>query len=863
DINETGARMLGYTREELIGRHVSQILAPEFHDRLREEFARSQERQEPLEMEVPYRRKDGSTLWCHLRTEWVRDEAGHVLYTRGVARDITERKRAEEALHQQFEQLQAIYHLSDAVSRTEAIEEVYEEALDSLQRTLKADRAAVLLFDPDGVMRFKAWRALSEGYRQAAEGHSPWQPDEKHPQPVLVPDVREEPTLERLRSVILSEGIHALGFIPLVYQGRLLGKFMIYYNAPHQFNADEVQLAQTIAGHIAFAIERARTEAALRRRAEELAVLHETSLDITMPHNLPTLLHTIVERAARLLDAPSGSLFLCDPERQEVRCVVSYNTPRDYTGTVLKYGEGSAGIVAQTGEPLNIDDYRIWPGRAAAYEEDQPFTAVLSAPMIWHGQVTGVIHVLHDVERRRFTQADLELLTQFANQAAIAVEDARLLEAERRRADELDALRETLADISAELELPKLLHTVLQRAVTLLGVTGGDLGLYDEEKQEVVIVQSYNMGKDYAGTRLALGEGAMGRVAQTGEPVIVDDYTTWEDRSPQYAEGPWLAVMATPLMARGRLIGALGIVDADPVRRFTPSDVHRLSLFADQAAIVVEKARLLEEAQVRARRQAALVQLSADLAATLDDEEVCHRVVQGLHDTLGYAYQGIFLVDETTGERVCHASMGWPDAPADWRIPPGQGITERVLLDGQLHYTPDVTQEPDYIPGLGSSAEVDAPIYVGGKVIGVLAVESREPHAFGPEDFEVIESAANQAGIAISNARSLEVARRRAQEAETLRQAGAVVAATLQQDEAIQRILEQLERVVPYDSASVQLLREGYLEIVGGRGWEDPAAVLGLRFPVPGDNPNTVVIQEHRPYILDDAPAAHAPFRDD
>jgi PAS domain S-box-containing protein len=182
---------------------------------------------------------------------------------------------------------------------------------------------------------------------------------------------------------------------------------------------------------------------ALRRQAEELATLQATVLDITTPHDLPTLLQTIVERAARLLDALGGGMYLCDPIQEEVRCVVSYNTPRDYTGMVLKYGEGASGTVAQTGDPLIIDDYRIWPGRAVAFEEEQPFTAVLAAPMIWENQVIGVIDLLHNVTSRRFTQTDLKLLTLFANHAAIAVENTRLYEqaqqeiAERRRAEEM------------------------------------------------------------------------------------------------------------------------------------------------------------------------------------------------------------------------------------------------------------------------------------------------------------------------------------------------------------------------------------------------------------------------------------------
>ena len=183
--------------------------------------------------------------------------------------------------------------------------------------------------------------------------------------------------------------------------------------------------------------ERKRAEDALRRRAEELAVLQATVLDITGPHDLPILLQTIVERAARLLGAPAGGMYLCDPKKQEVRCVVSYNTPHDYTGAVLKHGEGAAGIVAQTGKPLIVDDYHTWQGRAAAFEEERPFRAVLTVPMIWQGRVTGVIHVLDDIASRRFTQADQELLTLFANHAAIAVENARLLEQEKRHAEEL------------------------------------------------------------------------------------------------------------------------------------------------------------------------------------------------------------------------------------------------------------------------------------------------------------------------------------------------------------------------------------------------------------------------------------------
>ena len=178
-----------------------------------------------------------------------------------------------------------------------------------------------------------------------------------------------------------------------------------------------------------------RMEEALRRRAEELAALQATVLEITGRQDLPTLLQAVVERAARLLDAHGGGMYVCDPEQKEARCVVSYNTPRDFTGTVLKYGEGAAGTVAETGEPLIVDDYRTWQGRASVFEKEAPFSAVLAVPMMWQGRMIGVIDVLEDVKSRRFTQADLELLTMFANHAAIAVERKRAEEETRLERD--------------------------------------------------------------------------------------------------------------------------------------------------------------------------------------------------------------------------------------------------------------------------------------------------------------------------------------------------------------------------------------------------------------------------------------------
>ena len=160
--------------------------------------------------------------------------------------------------------------LTAAISGARDVDEIYAAALDAFRSGLGVERASILLFDPDGVMRFKAYRGISEQYRRAVEGHTPWRPDSPNPEPIIVNDVRSDPSLKSYVPVFDAEGIVAMAFIPLVSLGRVIGKFMLYYAVPTQLSADDVQLATVIASQVAFAVERTRTEQQARRSEERL-----------------------------------------------------------------------------------------------------------------------------------------------------------------------------------------------------------------------------------------------------------------------------------------------------------------------------------------------------------------------------------------------------------------------------------------------------------------------------------------------------------------------------------------------------------------------------------------------------------------
>ena len=167
--------------------------------------------------------------------------------------------------------------LTEAIGRMEQVEDIYEAALDALADGLNVQRASVLLFDADGQLRFKAWRGLSESYRQTVEGHTAWPRHARGVQPIVVSDVRDDPSLAPYLPAIQGEQIAAMAFIPLEGAGGVLGKFMLYYGDRHELAEGELQLAQVIAAQIAFGVERAQSHQALVAKDERLGFALEAA----------------------------------------------------------------------------------------------------------------------------------------------------------------------------------------------------------------------------------------------------------------------------------------------------------------------------------------------------------------------------------------------------------------------------------------------------------------------------------------------------------------------------------------------------------------------------------------------------------
>lgn len=270
-VNDRFCRTFGYTREELIGTSstISYLAGDDF---LVQSTVKLCIENPGKEFPVTIHKKsvDGSILVSEWEFIALTDHNGAPTEIQCVGHDVTNRLSLEQERERQFGELNLLYTLSQSATRDIELEQIFDLAVTNLVKGLGCDKSSLLLFDRSGTMQFKAWSGLSDGYRAKAAGHSPWSADAVDPEPIFVEDVENEPTLAALCPVIRAEGIRALGFIPLSHNGRLIGKFMVYFADRHTFTKEEIQLSQTIALIIAGAIVRKQHSLALTENEEKL-----------------------------------------------------------------------------------------------------------------------------------------------------------------------------------------------------------------------------------------------------------------------------------------------------------------------------------------------------------------------------------------------------------------------------------------------------------------------------------------------------------------------------------------------------------------------------------------------------------------
>ncbi|MBI2841588.1 MAG: GAF domain-containing protein [Acidobacteria bacterium] len=714
----------------------------------------------------------------------------------GVVAVAIQNARLSEMANDERQRLQLLYDVGHELSANLDPIAILDRAVQLSTHALGGSRGEALVFEPS-TNRLHV-RALAGGSEPSlsdldaqinlhvGEGLAGWVAAQRRP--ALVLDAASDPRW--LPVPKLDQPFQTVVSAPIVSGSDLLGVLNILSETRGAFGPEHMELLVALSRQVAAALTNARLYDEIRNTKNFLENVMASSIDIlstTDEHGIVTFCNQgavkiMGMRGEDTVGQPMSKYYVGGREeaRRVMRLLRERGELRDYE-TALWHTDGHP-------VPISL---------SASFLKDE------------QGKTIGVLGVAKNITERK--QAELEL---------------------QQRANEFSALYETMLDLAAQRDVPLLLQAIIDRASSLLHTQSGAIYLYDQARDDLELAVTKGFPSSFVGTRLSLGEGMAGRVAQTHQPLIVDDYHTWEHRSPQYEELALKAVVQVPMLFGGELIGVLEVDElgaASPraalgaTRRFTDADARLLSLFAGQAAAAVHNARLLQQSNAHAQRQEALYRTSTALARLRGVEELCETVVDAGRDVLGYRFLGILLRDPESGDRVMHAQSGWDDAPPRWRLRPGEGLSEQALLTGKLHYWPDVTQAPGFVRGVGGSrAEVDVPIRIGDSVLGVLVAEDPRVDAFDEGDFDVLQAVANQLAIALENARLLDTVQQELAEreitAQTLRlqstrlqiaiEIGAAVTSQLDIDQVIPRVIELMQKQFGYYHVGIFLIDE-------------------------------------------------------
>ncbi len=829
DMNKTAEAYFGQPKSRLLGRPLEEIAPPGVPF---ESF---------MDAHLPFRKiVEVADVFYEVHGDAI-SRHGERVGILTTWRDITSYVIQQQLLEERVNQLNSVNYIIETINRAATLREVYDAAMRSIRETLHADKSSILLFDQNGVMKFVAWSGLSKTYRQKAEGHSPWTPTSVNPQPIFVEDIEraDDPDLLRLKDVILSEGIRALGFVPIVHQGRILGKFMVYYASPHEFTERESELIEIIAGHLAIAIEKATLLEQAQNRLRRIEALHKIdsaiSSTLDLDHQIDTLLTHVIDE----LHCDMSVLFLTDKHSGKIvpAAAKGSNNPWIQKGVSFEIGKGGVGWIVQHKKNLYIPDV----SRDSRWLETKSsnidqIVSYLGVPLIVDGNVIGALDISTRTPRE-FTQEEIDFLETLAGQAAIAIKNAQLYQDLQKRVSQLEALNEISRELMTEHDIEALLHKIVAEATGLLNASHGLIFLYQKERELLTVaVDTANLKRP-----LSLGEGLAGRVAKTRRPLIVDNYSQWEYRSRRYEDVPISAVIGTPMMHGGELIGVLVVYEIDrDDRKFTGEDIRPLSLLASQAASAVFNARLIKRLHQRINRLQTLHQISAELSKLKGAQASCHSVAWLVHEKMGYAYVYIVLIDPVTQERKIVDCLGPNCQRVGKFVPRGRGLIEQTISDRALHYWPDIAKEVDYYPG-GENAkcEVDVPIQSREQMFGVLVVEGDEIDAFDEEDFDTLQTVANQLAIALENAQRVEELSTLLKASTKLYQASQAVGGAKTVLETAKTSVQSLKNSSEADAVFIHVFEEGHrmtygvgrygtemMDMEGGMLWQEMSGTL-------------------------------------
>jgi len=775
---------------------------------------------------------------------------------------------------------QALFEVSGVVSSTLEADRVLDLVVDRCRALLGVVGVAVFRLDRmTEVLAYERGLGLSTEFMAAhgirlGEGTTGRAVQQR--EPVWSADVLNDPALAitpETRLHVEREGYRGVLSVPLVSKGGVLGALAAYWWEPHTPSASEVSVMTALAGQAAVALDNARVFALERDSKASLSSLLEVNKKIGALAAPESLLTSIAEEAARLLDLDNAGFRLLDGDELVVAGLAG-TASETMKRARIKVGESLSGKVFASGQTLmcEIAGSNMFPDHQAA-DDRLGHTHYLGVPLLVGERAIGVLTFRGP---RSFTAREQELAETFAGQAAIAIDHSRLYREASEQAERMRVVAELGRVLVSTLDESRVIEIVATQAHERLGMPDIAIWLQDPDGGGLHLAAGRGpFSGQLAGRAEPMdpGEGVVGRALIEGRPVWTSDVLQDHHIRLRPESRRWIeevggrAILAVPLI-REHVMGAL-VAYRPAGARFVDREVEYLSAFANQVAAALENARLYQALDVRAARLRSLARLAHIVSSSLDMDEVLRAIAEAAAELIAVPLATFWVANEaarTLELRTVSSEIGL-DLPVR-QFAFGEGSAGWVAEHRRTLEIADVQQDPrfpakEWAAAHGLVSLLAVPIVVQGSLLGVLSLSGRGPIRVGADDEQILDGFVAQAGVAIRNAGLYGETRGRLEESRALLEVTEILNSTLDARRLLREVAIKIAQVCRVDRCSIQRWVAGRViplmaQYADGR--PDPERWENLRRLVttlPANPPlHSRVVETRRPVIVPDAAAS-------